>query len=75
MHAYKAVATRRYLHLAADGRVFADRGNHRYEEISAGAALAEAFEGWEELVPQPKHPEALRALLERHRPATSQEMH
>jgi hypothetical protein len=75
VHAYKAIATRRYLHLAADGRAFRDRGNHRYEEIGVTAALLEAFEGWEELVPQPKHPEALRALLERHRPATSQEMH
>ena len=75
IHAYKAVATRRYLHLAADGRAFADRGSQRYEEISPGAAVAEAFDGWEDTVPQPKHPESVRALLERHRSATSQEMH
>ncbi|WP_157591751.1 hypothetical protein [Solirubrobacter soli] len=75
LHAYKVVATRRYLHIAADGRVFAQRGDHRYEQVSAGAALAEAFEGWEDLVPQPRDPDAVRALLERHRSATSQEMH
>jgi hypothetical protein len=75
LHAYKAVATRRYLILAADGRAFADRGDHAYEEISPGAAHAAAFDGWEELVPQPRNPEAVRALLERHRTVTSQEMH
>ena len=75
LHAYKAVATRRYLHLTADGRAFAERGDHRFEEIGASAAIVEAFEGWEELVPQPRNPDALRALLERHRSATSQEMH
>ena len=38
-------------------------------------AVEQAFDGWEEAFPQPKHPEAVRALLERHRPVSSQEMH
>jgi hypothetical protein len=75
MHAYKSIATRRYVYLGADGRAFRSDDKNRYEEISASAAVAEAFEGWEELVPQPRDPEAVRALLERHRSATSQEMH
>jgi hypothetical protein len=75
VHAYTAVSTRRYLHLAADGRAFKVRNDKRYEEVSASAAVQEAFEDWEEMVPQPKNTQALRALLERHRSATSQEMH
>ena len=75
LHAYKSVTTRRYLHLAPDGRVFAVDDEHRYEEISASAALEAVFEGWEDMVPQPRDPEAVRALLERHRTAASQEMH
>ena len=75
MHAYKSIATRQYVYLAADGRAFRSDGRTGYEEISAAAAVAEAFDGWEDSVPQPKHPESVRALLERHRSATSQEMH
>jgi len=75
VHGYKSIATRRYIHLAVDGRAFDSRDEHRYEEISVSAAVADAFEGWEETLPQPKHPEAVRALLERHRSVTSQEMH
>ena len=75
VHAYKSIATRRYVHLAADGRAFRSHGDRHYEQISASAAVAQAFEGWEDMVPQPKHPEAVRALLERHRSAASQEMH
>jgi hypothetical protein len=75
VHAYKSIATRSYVHLAVDGRAFRTKGEHRYEEISASAAVAEAFDGWEDTLPQPKHPDAVRALLERHRSATSQEMH
>jgi hypothetical protein len=75
IHAYKSASTRRYIYLASDGRAFRDRGNKHYEGISAGVAVAEVFEGWEDLVPQPKNPDAVRALLERHRSAASQEMH
>jgi hypothetical protein len=75
VHAYKSIATRQYLHLAADGRALAYRGKDRYEEIDALAALEATFAKWEEAFPQPRNPDAVRALLERHRPATSQEIH
>jgi hypothetical protein len=75
VHAYKSIATRRYLHLAADGRAFEYRSQNRYEEVTASAALQDVFTGWEETVPQPRNPEAVRGLLERHRSASSQEMH
>ena len=75
VHGYKNAATRRYVHLATDGRTFTHRTGDRYEEIPTHAAVERAFNGWEEAFPQPKHPEAVRALLERHRSVTSQEMH
>ena len=65
LHAYKSIATRRYLHLAVDGRAFVYRSPGRYEEITLRAALVEAFTGWEELLPQPRDPDAVRALLAR----------
>jgi hypothetical protein len=63
VHAYKHVATRRYLHLSEDGRAFAYRGKWRYAEIATCDALDEAFADWEELLPQPTDPEAVRAAL------------
>ena len=65
LHAYKNIATRRYLHLAVDGRAFAERASDRYEEVTPLAALEEAFAGWEDLYPPPRDPEAVRALLAR----------
>lgn len=54
LHAYKHVETRRYAHIAPDGRAFlyvpparldaADAGTYR--EISREAAIDEAFDGW-----------------------------
>jgi hypothetical protein len=67
VHAYKSIATRQCVHVASDGRAFAHRSNDRYEEINARQALEQAFNGWEDAFPQPKNPEAVRALLERHR--------
>jgi hypothetical protein len=75
VHAYKSISTRRYIRLAVDGRAFRLVNDHDYEEITPGAAVVEVFEGWEDLVPQPRNPEAVRALLERHRQGASQEMH
>jgi hypothetical protein len=72
VHAYKSIATRQYLHLAADGRALAYRGGDRYEEIGALEALDRAFANWEEAVPQPRNAEAVRTLLERHRSAASE---
>jgi hypothetical protein len=75
VHGYKNIATRQYVHLATDGRAFVFRNGNRYEEIPTHAAVEQAFSGWEDALPQPKHPETVRALLERHRPVPSQEMH
>lgn len=63
LHAYKHVATRRYLHIGEDGRLFAYRSPDHYTEIVAEAAIEEAFYGWEELIPEPDLA-ALRALAE-----------
>jgi hypothetical protein len=63
VHAYKHVATRRYLHVGEDRRVFAYRSPDRYLELDVEAAIEEAFLGWEDLVPEPTLV-ALRALAE-----------
>jgi hypothetical protein len=65
VHAYKSIATRRYLHLAVDGRAFRYRSTGRYEEITSREALEEAFRDWEEALPPPSDPDAVRALLAR----------
>jgi hypothetical protein len=75
VHGYKNAATRQYIHLTADGRAFAHHSRDRYEEISTREVVELAFDGWEDAFPQPKHPEAVRALLERHRPVPSPESH
>jgi hypothetical protein len=62
-HAYKHCATRRYLHIGEDGRLFGAVPRFRYEELAREDALAEVFAGWEELQPSPD--EAARAELER----------
>jgi hypothetical protein len=67
LHAYKHVATRRYLHLSEDGRTFAYRSEARYREIAPRAALREAFADWDRLVPAPPDPEAVRAAIRRAR--------
>jgi hypothetical protein len=66
VHAYKSIATRRYLHVGVDGRVFAARRNDRFEPVTTHSALETAFAGWEDLFPSPRDPEAVRALLARH---------
>jgi hypothetical protein len=67
LHAYKNIATRRYLHVAVDGRVFAERANDRFEHVTPLEALEAAFAEWEDLYPPPRDPEAVRAVLVRHR--------
>jgi hypothetical protein len=67
VHAYKNIATRRYLFVGVDGRVFAERAGDRYEEVTPLAALEEAFKDWEDLYPPPGDPGAVRALLAVHR--------
>ena len=65
VHAYKHVATRRYLHLAEDGRAFLYRADARYREIHRQHAIAQAFTGWERLCQQPGDAEPVRAALQR----------
>jgi hypothetical protein len=71
VHAYRSIATDRYLLLAVDGRTFEYRDGDRYEEIPVGVALETVFTGWEEARPRPRDPDAVRALLERHREQVS----
>jgi hypothetical protein len=65
VHAYKSIATRRYLHLSTDGRAFGYVPRGRYVEITLREALEEAFTGWQEVFPPPRDPDAVRALLAR----------
>jgi hypothetical protein len=65
LHAYKHVATRQYLHLTEDGRAFVYRSPDNYEEITRRRAVREAVAGWEELLPQPDDPDAVREALRR----------
>jgi hypothetical protein len=67
VHAYKHVATRRYFHLAEDGRAFVYVGNQHYREIARRQAIDLAFAGWDRLAPTPPHPAAFRAALSRAR--------
>jgi hypothetical protein len=56
VHAYKHIATRRYFHLAEDGRVFAYTRGGRYTEIHPRHAVDAVFDGWEQLRPEPEDP-------------------
>ena len=49
VHAYKHTATRRYLHIAEDGRTFLYVGDGGYREIDRLEAIAEAFFGLDRL--------------------------
>ena len=66
-HAYKHVATRRYLHLAEDGRAFLYVGDEHYREIAPRHAIDAAFMGWDRLIPTPPDPTAFRVALSRAR--------
>ena len=63
VHAYKHRATRRYFHLAEDGRAFAYTPRDRYREIELAEAVGEAFCGWEDVMPAPDAP--ARAALQK----------
>jgi hypothetical protein len=65
VHAFKSIATRRYLHLGVDGRAFRHHSSGRYEEITLREALEEVFTDWEVTLPLPNDPDAVRALLAR----------
>jgi hypothetical protein len=54
VHAYKHISTRRYFHLAHDGRAFAYTRRGRYAEIGRSWAIHLVFDGWEELASWPE---------------------
>lgn len=65
VHAYKHRSTRRYLHLADDGRAFTFTAAAEYRAITRAHAVEQAFVGWEHLLPQPENPASVRAALRR----------
>jgi hypothetical protein len=67
LDAYKHKWTRRYFHLAGDGRAFLYAGDHRYREIHPHAAILEAFETWEGCEPTAEEEAALQAALRKAR--------
>ena len=67
LHAYKHIATRRYVHLTEDGRTFAYRPVGDYAEIPPRAALREALAEWDQLLPAPTDPAAVQAAIRRAR--------
>ena len=69
-HAYKHVATRRYLHVGEDGRLFGYVLPFRYQVVEPRQALDEVFFEWEETLPQPDEA-ALAALEQLRRKAAS----
>jgi hypothetical protein len=63
LHAYKHLITRRYLHLAEDGRAFDYRVDGLYGEVALASAIVRTFSGWERALPPPRHLEALRLAV------------
>jgi hypothetical protein len=64
IHAYKHSVTRRYLHLAADGRAFDYRVDGRYCEVYLATAIVRAFSGADRLLPSDEHLQAVRAAVQ-----------
>jgi hypothetical protein len=64
LHAYKHIATRRYLHLHEDGRAFMYAGLNRYREIHPRDAIDEAFTNWEASLLPSDDPAEIRTALE-----------
>ena len=64
VHAYKHSLTRRYLHIAEDGRTLVFTGSGRYRPIDPYDALVAVFDGWEQLADERYDDvDALRAAL------------
>lgn len=63
IHAYKHVATRRYLHLAQAGTAFAYKVESRYLPTDLAAAITDAFNGWECGRPAPGEVRLLAAAI------------
>jgi hypothetical protein len=63
LQAYKHVATRRYLHVAEDGRTFVFAGEQAYMPVGRRDAVDAALRDWELLIPRPDDMVAVRAAL------------
>jgi hypothetical protein len=63
LNAYKHRWTRRYFHLAEDGRSFCYAGNGLYREVDPRTAIKAVFDAWECCKPTPQERRALRAAL------------
>jgi hypothetical protein len=63
LHAYKHILTRRYAHIAEDGRTFAVTPSGLYRPIDPFAALVEVFYGWERLAGKDDNVEVLWGAL------------
>jgi hypothetical protein len=63
LDAYKHRWTRRYLHLARDGRAFWYVPPGCYREVDTRRAIVEAFEGWESCEPTESEKAALNLAL------------
>ena len=63
VQAYKHRATRRYLHLAGDGRAFVYTPEREYREVARRQAIVLAFEGWESVTFDPGSFADIRAAL------------
>lgn len=74
MHAYKHIATRRYFHLAVDGRAFVYLRRSIYREIDRRQAIDLVFERWQEMCADDER-DATRAALRRARRAETMRAH
>ncbi len=67
VHMYKHQWTRRYFHLADDGRCFGYDGDSAYVPLRTGATILQVFDGWHDFKLDEEeheaHDHALRAAL------------
>jgi hypothetical protein len=63
LNAYKHRWTRRYFHLAEDGRSFYYAGDELYHELDPHTAMKTVFATWQCCKPTPEEKKALRAAL------------
>lgn len=63
IQAYKHVATRRYVHLADDGRALEHTADGNYRLVNLEHAIRHAFQGWQHLLPRPEDAAVIRAAL------------
>jgi len=71
VHAYKHIATRRYFHLAVDGRVFSYTPGGFYQEVEPRRAIDLVFARWDEHLTERDDPVAVGQALTRARRAAA----